>query len=61
MRLLYCTCRSTRPATNWLVSAGRYPTTVSRTIGWYREGDTGKAPYSRSLVDLQAYQAALAT
>jgi len=37
-----------------------YPTTVARTVGWYREVHAGADPYSRSLADLQAYQAALA-
>ena len=37
-----------------------YPTTVARTVRWYREVHAGADPYSRSLADLQAYQAALA-
>ena len=37
-----------------------YPTTVARTVHWYREVHAGADPYSRSLADLQAYQAALA-
>lgn len=37
-----------------------YAMTLTRTVDWYKEVHEGADPYSRCLVDLQAYQAALA-
>jgi CDP-glucose 4,6-dehydratase len=37
-----------------------YAVTLERTVHWYKDIHEGADPYSRSLVDLHAYQAALA-
>ena len=37
-----------------------YAVTLERTVNWYKDVHEGADPYSRSLEDLKAYQAALA-
>jgi len=37
-----------------------YPTTIARTVSWYRDVHSGVEPYTRTMEDLSAYQAALA-